>query len=179
MAGGVPAHWEVRRIREIGRLSKGNGGNKDDELQIGVPCVRYGTLYTYSSVGMCFSPPSGETFNEIVKSTVTLMQSEGCYGWGSIPAGYDAQLRAIRQRRGWNQARLAALLGAARKAVVYQWETRRCCPSPVFQMFSLRFLSGGFGPGFSHRPSTTTSREPPLQLSTTSGTSTPVTRGME
>ena len=29
--GEVPAHWQVRRLGQIGRLSKGNGGNKEDE----------------------------------------------------------------------------------------------------------------------------------------------------
>ena len=44
--GAVPEHWEVRRLNQIGNLSKGNGGNKDDEVPTGVPCVRYGDLYT-------------------------------------------------------------------------------------------------------------------------------------
>ena len=44
--GEMPEHWELRRLAQIGRLSKGNGGNKDDEVPMGVPCVRYGDLYT-------------------------------------------------------------------------------------------------------------------------------------
>lgn len=31
-----------------------------------------------------------------------------------------------------SQARFADLVGAARKAVVYQWESRKRTPSPVF-----------------------------------------------
>lgn len=27
--GEVPEHWEVRRLGQIGRLSKGSGGNKE------------------------------------------------------------------------------------------------------------------------------------------------------
>ena len=37
----------IRRIAawgQFGGLSKGNGGNKEDEIQTGVPCVRYGDL---------------------------------------------------------------------------------------------------------------------------------------
>ena len=34
--------------------------------------------------------------------------------------------------RGLSQAQLATLVGAARKAVVYQWEARKRTPSPVF-----------------------------------------------
>ena len=100
--GEVPAHWEVRRLGQIGRLSKGNGGNKEDEVSLGVPCVRYGDLYmmhTYfilksrSFVSMAkaedYTPitfgdvlfaASGETIDEIGKSAVNLMQSEACCG---------------------------------------------------------------------------------------------------
>ena len=44
--GDVPGHWQVRRLGQIGNFSKGRGGNKDDELPTGIPCVRYGDLYT-------------------------------------------------------------------------------------------------------------------------------------
>ena len=52
--------------------------------------------------------------------------------WATIPADYDIRIRAVRQGLGLSQARFAALVGAARKAVVYQWEARKRCPSPVF-----------------------------------------------
>ncbi len=44
--GEVPEHWEVRQLGRIGQFSKGNGGTKEDEVADGVPCVRYGDLYT-------------------------------------------------------------------------------------------------------------------------------------
>jgi len=44
--GHVPKHWEVRQARHIGRLFKGIGGTKEDSVTNGVPCVRYGELYT-------------------------------------------------------------------------------------------------------------------------------------
>jgi type I restriction enzyme, S subunit len=44
--GEVPEHWEVRQLGRIGRFSKGSGGTKEDEVADGVPCVRYGDLYT-------------------------------------------------------------------------------------------------------------------------------------
>ena len=37
-----------------------------------------------------------------------------------------------RRARGLSQAQLATLVGAARKAVVYQWEARKRTPSPLF-----------------------------------------------
>ena len=52
--------------------------------------------------------------------------------WASVPDDYDAQIRAVRLARGLSQAQLAALVGAARKAVVYQWEARKRTPSPLF-----------------------------------------------
>ena len=52
--------------------------------------------------------------------------------WASVPDDYDVQIRAVRRARGVSQAQLATLVGAARKAVVYQWEARKRTPSPVF-----------------------------------------------
>ena len=52
--------------------------------------------------------------------------------WASVPSDYDAQIRAVRRARGLSQGQFAALVGAARKAVVYQWEARKRTPSPLF-----------------------------------------------
>ena len=52
--------------------------------------------------------------------------------WANVPDDYDEQIRALRRARGLSQAQLATLVGAARKAVVYQWEARKRMPSPVF-----------------------------------------------
>ena len=114
--GEVPEHWELRRLAQIGRLSKGNGGNKDDEVPMGVPCVRYGDLYTthtyfirksrsfvsqstaegYTPIkfGDVLFAASGETFDEIGKSAVNLMQSEGCCGGDVILFRPERRLEA-------------------------------------------------------------------------------------
>ena len=52
--------------------------------------------------------------------------------WSTVPVDYDVRIRAVRRGLGLSQARFAAQVGAARKAVVYQWEARKRCPSPVF-----------------------------------------------
>ena len=52
--------------------------------------------------------------------------------WASVPGDYDVQIRALRRACGLSQAQLATLVGAAHKAVVYQWEARTRTPSPVF-----------------------------------------------
>ena len=52
--------------------------------------------------------------------------------WASVPEDYDVQIRVRRRARGVSQAQFAAMIGVAGKAVVYQWEARKRCPSPVF-----------------------------------------------
>ena len=95
--GDAPAHWEVVQLGRIGSFSKGSGGTKDDEVSDGVPCIRYGDLYTthkyfvgqtrsYVSIekakaytqiyrGDVLFPTSGETIEEIGKSAVSLIHT--------------------------------------------------------------------------------------------------------
>ena len=49
----------------------------------------------------------------------------------SVPEDYAEHLRDLRRRLGFTQALLARRIGAAGKAVVYQWESRKRTPSPV------------------------------------------------
>ncbi len=49
----------------------------------------------------------------------------------SVPLDYDAQLKSLRSRLKLSQQALARRIGAAGKAVVYQWESRKRTPSPV------------------------------------------------
>lgn len=50
----------------------------------------------------------------------------------TVPDDYRARLVALRARLGLTQAQLAVRLGAASKAVVYQWESQKRRPSPLF-----------------------------------------------
>jgi DNA-binding transcriptional regulator YiaG len=50
----------------------------------------------------------------------------------SVPHDYDKRLKNLRRRLGLTQEALARRIGAANKAVVYQWESRQRRPSPVF-----------------------------------------------
>ncbi len=52
--------------------------------------------------------------------------------WAAIPPDFAERIRQTRQRIGLTQAAFAARVGAARKAVVYQWESKKRCPSPLF-----------------------------------------------
>ena len=103
--GEIPRHWEVMQLGRIGRFFKGGGGNKGDEVNDGLPCVRYGDLYTQHEFSIVntrsriseedaakYAPlqfgdvlfaGSGETIEEIGKSAVNLMQ-EPAYCGGDV-----------------------------------------------------------------------------------------------
>jgi DNA-binding transcriptional regulator YiaG len=49
-----------------------------------------------------------------------------------VPSDWAHRLFCLRRKRRLTQARLAELVGAAGKAVVYQWESGKRKPSPVF-----------------------------------------------
>jgi len=100
--GRVPEGWSLFRLANVGTLMKANGGNKQDDANDGIPCVRYGDLYTtydllIRHVGKFISPAaeadytaiqygdilfaaSGETFEEIGKSAVNLTETHACCG---------------------------------------------------------------------------------------------------
>ena len=100
--GEVPEHWEIKQLGSAGSFSKGGGGTKEDEVEGGIPCVRYGDLYTQhefciraSRAGITeestrnYQPlrygdmlfaGSGETIEEIGKSAVSLMDGRAYCG---------------------------------------------------------------------------------------------------
>jgi DNA-binding XRE family transcriptional regulator len=57
-----------------------------------------------------------------------------------VPVGYPAILVRLRHWLGLSQQELAAKVGAASKAVVYQWESGKRKPSPVFWLRIQRLL---------------------------------------
>ncbi len=97
-----PRHWEVRQLGRIGSFFKGGGGTKEDETDDGVPCVRYGDLYTQHEYlirhtrahiaedatanyreleyGDVLFAGSGETIDEIGKSAVNLIEGPAYCG---------------------------------------------------------------------------------------------------
>jgi transcriptional regulator with XRE-family HTH domain len=52
----------------------------------------------------------------------------------TVPNNYDLHLVGLRTRRGWTQEQLARAIGAASKAVIYQWESRRRKPSAALSV---------------------------------------------
>lgn len=100
--GEVPEGWSAVSLRQVGRFFKGSGGSKEDEVSEGIPCVRYGDLYSfhgfhidetrsfvaadraddYASVqaGDVLFAASGETLDEIGKSAAVRMDGPVCAG---------------------------------------------------------------------------------------------------
>jgi type I restriction enzyme S subunit len=44
--GEIPSHWMVRRVSTFGEFFKGRGIRKDETKSVGLPCIRYGEIYT-------------------------------------------------------------------------------------------------------------------------------------
>lgn len=100
--GEVPEHWEVRSLGRVGYFFKGTGGTRSDKSATGVPCIRYGDIYTMynhhvrTSLGFVsenksrgYTPisygdvlfaGSGETLGEIGKSVTNLLRKHTCCG---------------------------------------------------------------------------------------------------
>ena len=100
--GDVPEHWEMVQLGRIGKFSKGGGGTKEDEVDVGLPCIRYGDIYmnhkyhiersrsyispeqssnyTPMEYGDLLFAGSGETIDEIGKSAVNLLGEEAYCG---------------------------------------------------------------------------------------------------
>ena len=81
--GKVPSHWEVQRLGRLGTLSKGNGGSKDDEVEHGISCIRYGDLYT--------------THQHFIKGSRSFISEESAYGYTSIQFGMFFLLPLVRR----------------------------------------------------------------------------------
>ncbi len=113
--GDIPAHWGVRRLGSLGALYKGRGGAKEDNVDEGVPVVRYGELYTkfdktitrahsfisedvasnYTRLptGSIVFAGSGEDFEDIGKSALSLLDEPAYVGGDTVifvPKGSDA-----------------------------------------------------------------------------------------
>jgi len=51
--------------------------------------------------------------------------------WSDVPSDWERFVRALRLELGLSQRTFAQRIGAAGKAVIYQWESRKRTPSPV------------------------------------------------
>ena len=95
--------------------------------------VTYDTRTTFRRLRARATPAAARAFRRSYYGrTVRPADRRAPLTWSTVPVDYDAQIRALRRVRGLSQAQLATLVGAARKAVVYQWEARKRTPSPLF-----------------------------------------------
>jgi type I restriction enzyme S subunit len=111
---GFHGKWEVKRLGDVGVFSKGRGIKKDEVVADGLPCVRYGEIYTHYNDHLkafnSFITPatakqsqriekgdllfagSGETAEEIGKC-IAFLGDEEAYAGGDIvifrPGGQD------------------------------------------------------------------------------------------
>ena len=95
--------------------------------------VTYDTRTTFRRLRARATPAAARVFRRSYYGrTVRPADRRAPLTWSTVPVDYDVRIRAVRRDLGLSQARFAARVGAARKAVVYQWEARKRCPSPVF-----------------------------------------------
>ena len=95
--------------------------------------VTYDNKTTFRRLRARATPAAARSFRQSYYGrTVRPADRRAPLTWTNVPDDYDLQIRALRRARGLSQAQLATLVGAARKAVVYQWEARKRMPSPVF-----------------------------------------------
>ena len=102
LLGVLPDGWSAERLGHIGLFLRGGGDSKQDEVDDGLPCVRYGDLYTHHDCritdtrsrispdrvnsytplryGDVLFASSGETVDDIGRSAVNLMHGRAYCG---------------------------------------------------------------------------------------------------
>ncbi len=110
---GFNGKWEQKKLGELGSFYKGQGIKKDQAQSSGIPCIRYGEIYTHHNdivrnynsyisrevaitsyrlvTGDLLFAGSGETAEEIGKC-IAFISSDECYAGGDIVI-----LRPLRQ----------------------------------------------------------------------------------
>lgn len=103
--GLIPHTWTLRRLSTLGEFFKGRGIKKDETIEAGLPCIRYGEIYTkYDRIvqdtfsfiniesslnsvlikrGSMLFAGSGETVEDIGKAVVYLGETQ-CFAGGDI-----------------------------------------------------------------------------------------------
>lgn len=95
--------------------------------------VTYDTRTTFRRLRARATFADAETFlHSYFEKAVWPEHRPTSLSWEQIPPDYADQIRGVREQLGLTLAQFATRVGAAGKAVVYQWESRKRCPSPVF-----------------------------------------------
>jgi type I restriction enzyme, S subunit len=48
ISNNLPKDWTVKKLGDLGSFSKGSGITKDELVEVGIPCIRYGEIYAKS-----------------------------------------------------------------------------------------------------------------------------------
>lgn len=100
--GDIPVEWEVVSLGDLGKFSKGKGISKKELSETGLPCIRYGEIYTVHDIvikqyhsfideelanssvkikkGSILFAGSGETAEDIGKAVAYIGDDEVCAG---------------------------------------------------------------------------------------------------
>ncbi|WP_311882785.1 restriction endonuclease subunit S [Halomonas piscis] len=71
---GFTGEWETKRLGEIGTFYKGQGIRRDDVSDEGVPCIRYGEIYT--RYGDCVVAPESSIPEHLSESAFPLRSGD-------------------------------------------------------------------------------------------------------
>lgn len=76
----LPPGWREMRLGELGSFSRGRGGTRADEEPNGLPCIRYGDLYTHHdcivrSFASSISPASAASYTRLLRGDVVFAGS--------------------------------------------------------------------------------------------------------
>ena len=121
--------------------------------------VIYDTRTTFRRLRARATPAAARAFRRSYYGRpVKLVDRRAPLTWASVPDDYDVRIRALRRARGWSQAQLATLVGAARSpsrrlpmggAETHAWD-HRCSgnESPRVLTASAGATVSGLAPGW-------------------------------
>ena len=94
-------------------------------------CPTYGTRTYYGHPVCLATRAAGNAFRHLYyrKTTRWMARPPRPRPLPATPANYDLHILGLRSRLHYTQEQLAKAIGAASKAVIYQWESRRRKPS--------------------------------------------------
>ena len=129
----LPASSPTRPTGITGRMSAPPETSSPGVCSFRLPLTTYDTRTTFRRLRAHATPAAARAFRRSYYGrTVRPADRRAPLTWSTVPVDYDVRIRAVRRSLGLSQARFTTRVGAARKAVVYQWEARKRCPSPVF-----------------------------------------------
>lgn len=95
--------------------------------------VTYDTRTTFRQIRRLATRRDADVFlRRFYRQTYSRYSSQTPVSWPAVPDDYDDQVRALRHQLDLSQAEFAKQVGAASRAVVYQWESRKRTPSSLF-----------------------------------------------